>query len=554
MAGWQLNGIPPGASPNNQFTPALVPTGNGSVAILWREDQPAGSTVLGSELSGLGVLTWAQQPVLGTSGTFVWDGPGTTASDGAGGEISVGNVHTSGNWDIVAQRIDIHGNQLWGPDGVLVCAAVGDQVNPKVIADGVGGAICVWDDRRNGPLGDIYAQRMNASGTMLWTNNGVAACADPAAQALGSCLSDNAGGVVLAWDDGRNGNTDIYVQRISGSGTVLWAPNGNPFVVTPANEMFGQIVASGINGAIVTWVIATSLSPTWPPNMGDHYDVYTRRLDFGGIPDWPANVPVCIADGSRLPRAAVSDGAGGTIIALYDNRYGNTDLFLSRIDRFGNRTWGAGGIPLCTTVGEQLEPCMAADGAGGVIAAWSDQRGRTGADIYAGHVDALGNALWTPNGIPVCTALNNQSNPDMVADEVGGVVIAWEDSRNGNSLVFAQRLDAATGEWGNPNATGVGDTPAIPDGLIVRQNYPNPFGLSTDVAIELPEASDVSIEVYDVGGRRVNALALGSVAAGWRQVRVPGRDHDGRALASGVYFYRVSALGKTITRKMVIAR
>jgi hypothetical protein len=415
----------------------------------------------------------------------------------------------------------------------------------------------VWEDKRSDPFGDIYVQRMNASGTMLWTNNGVAACANASAQSLGSLISDNAGGVVLAWDDSRNGNYDIYVQRINASGNVLWAASGNPFVTTPATEHFGQMVASGNDGAILTWVVPAlggtgGYPPPWPPGAGDNYNAYTRRLDFGGNPDWLGSVLVCIADGSRYPKALVSDGAGGAIIGLYDNRLTSTDVFLTRVDRLGNQPWGVSGVRLCTGAGDQVDPTMVPDGAGGAIVAWSDHRGGPAADIYAGHVDALGNAMWDPAGVAVCTAVNDQSRPNMMPDGVGGVVVAWEDSRGGGSRAYVQRLNGANGAWGNPNASGVGDTPAR--SALVARNYPNPFGAGTDLEIELPATANVSIDVYDVAGRRVNDLAPGRLPAGWTRIPFRGRDDSGRELASGVYFYRVTAGASTITRKMVIER
>jgi len=552
MAAWQLDGIPLNPSPNNQVAPSVVSNGNGAVSLIWREEQPGGSTIFGAGLTGYGNATWLGN-FPGPTGTLYFPGPGTTASDGAGGEIAVWNTHISGNWDIVAQRIDIHGNPLWGPDGVFVCAATGDQDNPRLIADGAGGAICVWEDRRSDPFRDIYVQRMNASGTMLWTSNGVAACADGSFQALGSLISDNAGGVVVAWDDARNPTIDIYVQRINSAGNALWTANGMPFVITPANEHFGQMVASAPNGAIITWVVATPgpPPPPWQPAPMDHYEQYTRRLDFGGGLDWLANVQLCIADGSRMAKAAVSDGAGGAIIALYDNRYANTDIFLSRIDRFGNRVWSVGGVPLCTAAGEQLEPAMVPDGAGGAILAWSDHRGGPAADIYAGHVDALGNALWAPNGIPVCAAPGNQSHPDMTPDGAGGVAIAWEDSRNGNSLVFAQRLNATTGEWGNSGATGVRD---VPKSYQLEQNYPNPFNPITTISYTLPGKSDLELAVFGVDGKLVRVLESGTKPAGTFEAHWDGRDVSGHSVASGVYVYRLKAGSFNETRKMVLLK
>jgi hypothetical protein len=60
--------------------------------------------------------------------------------------------------------------------------------------------------------------------------------------------------------------------------------------------------------------------------------------------------------------------------------------------------------------------------------------------------------------------------------------------------------------------------------------------------------------VFDVAGRRVAARSLGSKPAGWQSISIDAVGDDRRPLASGVYFYRITAAGQTQTRKMVIAR
>jgi hypothetical protein len=101
-------------------------------------------------------------------------------------------------------------------------------------------------------------------------------------------------------------------------------------------------------------------------------------------------------------------------------------------------------------------------------------------------------------------------------------------------------------------ATGVGNLPPV-TALTVLQNRPNPFTSSSELEVGLPNASPISLEVYDVAGRRVRGVEMAGVK-GWQQVALVARDDRGQALASGVYFYRVHAAGTTITRKMVIAR
>ena len=61
----------------------------------------------------------------------------------------------------------------WLPDGNPVCTAAGNQRVLKMIPDGSGGTIIVWEDHRNGTNYNIYAQRMDNSGNELWTADGV---------------------------------------------------------------------------------------------------------------------------------------------------------------------------------------------------------------------------------------------------------------------------------------------------------------------------------------------------------------------------------------------
>lgn len=100
------------------------------------------------------------------------------------------------------------------------------------------------------------------------------------------------------------------------------------------------------------------------------------------------------------------------------------------------------------------------------------------------------------------------------------------------------------------NATGVDElgTP-VPTGFKLYQNYPNPFNPITKIKFSVPEASDVSLKVYDILGREVATLAQGNKAAGNYEVTFNGGD-----LASGVYLYRLIAGDRAETRKMNLVK
>jgi hypothetical protein len=90
---------------------------------------------------------------------------------------------------------------------------------------------------------------------------------------------------------------------------------------------------------------------------------------------------------------------------------------------------------------------------------------------------------------------------------------------------------------------------SMPAVVSLDQNYPNPFNPSTTIKFELPRASLVSLKVYDILGREVSVLVNDRKEPGAYEVRF-----DGSNLASGVYFYRLSAGTYVETRKLLLVR
>ena len=89
----------------------------------------------------------------------------------------------------------------------------------------------------------------------------------------------------------------------------------------------------------------------------------------------------------------------------------------------------------------------------------------------------------------------------------------------------------------------------LPTEFALNQNYPNPFNPTTQIRFDLPEASRVTLAVYDVLGRRVMTLADGAYAPGRHTVTF-----DGRSLSSGMYFYRLITDRQTFTKTMILQK
>lgn len=362
-------------------------------------------------------------------------------SDGDGGAFIAWYDPRGGSYDIYAQRISSAGVPLWTTNGVAVCTAASDQYSPQLVADGNGGVIITWFDYRPGASADIYAQRINNSGTPQWAANGIALCSATNHQSAPQIASDGSGGAIVTWPDYRSGTeNDVYAQRVDSSGTVQWTASGVVICTATNSQYYPTIVSDGAGGAIVTW---------YDRRGGVTTDIYAQRVSAAGTVQWTANgVALCTSADDQFGPVIVADNAGGAIVTWYDFRNGNYDIFAQRINSSGSIRWLSNGVALCTATGDQTYPLIASDSAGGAIVCWND--GRSGAyDTYAQRVTAGGVALWASDGAAICTAAQDQYNARIVADGTGGAMIAWRDYRGGVTIdMYAQRVsDGGAAQW-----------------------------------------------------------------------------------------------------------
>jgi hypothetical protein len=121
---------------------------------------------------------------------------------------------------------------------------------------------------------------------------------------------------------------------------------------------------------------------------------------------------------------------------------------------------------------------------------------------------------------------------------------------SGNILV----CDVENGVFAFTLTPALASEPPVDAEFELEQNFPNPFNPSTRIPFELTHGGRVTLEVYDVAGRRVRAVLDRALPAGLHEAEWDGRDDGGRGVASGVYFYRMRAGSRTETRRMVLLK
>ena len=422
----------------SQFAPQIISDGAGGYIITWYDlRNGSNDDIYVQKINASGVVQWTANGVAVSTANRDQFVP-QIVSDGAGGAIITWQDQRNGsfNYDIYAQRVNASGVVQWTADGVAITNAANNQQNPQIASDGAGGAIITWMDQR-GSTFDVYAQRINASGVVQWTTDGVALSTAGNSQFNPQLVSDGAGGAIITWQDNRFSNWDIYAQKINGAGAVQWTADGVAISSAASDQTGPQITSDNAGGAIITWQDFRSLST---------YDIYAQNINTSGAVQWTADgVAISTAAGYQQNPRLTSDAAGGAIITWQDQRNGssNTDIFAQRINTSGTVQWTADGVAISTAANNQNFPQLINDGAGGAIITWQDQRNSTvNTDVYAQKINGSGAVQWTADGVAISTAANNQTNPQLASDGAGGAVLTWEDARIGGSNIdiYAQNV------------------------------------------------------------------------------------------------------------------
>ena len=99
------------------------------------------------------------------------------------------------------------------------------------------------------------------------------------------------------------------------------------------------------------------------------------------------------------------------------------------------------------------------------------------------------------------------------------------------------------------NSEGVSEDGNVPTDFMLLGNYPNPFNSSTIIRLNLPQAGQIRIDIYNMLGQKIETLYDGFMSAGEKEVVWNGGD-----VSSGVYFYRVTSGERTATHKMLMLK
>jgi hypothetical protein len=395
-------------------------------------------------------------------------------ADGGGGSFVVWEDFRSGTSRIYAQHIDNTGAARWADGGVAISSSAATQTRPRIASDNGGGFIVVWEDGRNALVTqtDLYAQRLDANGVSQWPSDAIISSAG-GDQTHAEIAEDN-GDIFVVWQDtrmGLAGVSDIYAQRLLANGSMGWTQDGVAVSVAANIQQLPKITRDGNGGAILAWERFVD------PEAGLHH-IYLQRLDGNGIPQWDVN---------------------GSFYITWHN---------------ANRETATQGTLYRDSFTRLLE-----DGAGGAFVLFRDRRTAGDSNISMQRVNADGTLQWQSPAAPVSWQRNsNQLNPRMAPDGNGGVIVVWEDYRSAlhASDIYAQRLDAdGTRLW--QNGTSLNGVPVT--SVTLHQGEPRIVSDGSGGAIVAWEANanEAGMQRKNVYAQRLNDAG----AVQWESNGVP---------------------------------
>jgi hypothetical protein len=339
----------------------------------------------------------------------------------------------------------------------------------------------------------------------------------------------------------------------------------------PSQRSVGGDISMGPNGEVyVCWAGVTNVSPfkeilvgfASSTNGGMMWNVNENAFDVNGITGLLQNKDNIRVNG--LPSIAVDRTGGprnGWIYIVTGQKDLSTagsdpDIILNR-STDGGLTWSDGirvNQDALNNGKIQFFPAIDVDKFGAVNILFYDDRNTTSdsASVFLARSDDGGHS-WNEFEI----SDHNFKPAPVLVGKMGDNI----DIVSTNNKIWPVWMDNSTGIyqiWTAPiefSAVNVEDQNLAPKSFELKQNYPNPFNPSTIIGFQISKTGYVSLEVFDILGKKVISLVNETKSPGFYEIEL-NTDNllNNNRLHSGTYFYRLSVNGYTDTKSMLLIK
>lgn len=330
---WGADGIVLSTGDAN-YSPKVIATNAGNAIIAWQQDE----VIHFQKITPAGTLPWGSSglTISQTGLTFSWPQLLPVGTD----EFIMKYYQDSGTFPaitrhIYAQKYNASGSGVWS-SATLVSNAGGisawTQVLP-IINDGSDGFYIAWhDDRDNNQLASTWVNHISNAGAVMFTANGVEA------STLGGrnhyypqlALPPGSSNVFVFWNemDGNQNNRGIYGQKITSTGTKLWATSGMVFIEISLTDVFPEAARNSPTDVVLFYSQQIT---------GLEYELKAFRVDTDGGYVWSPNHKTICSVASEKVHVETNNFANNQWIMTWeDDRSGQKDIYAQNIQLDGS--------------------------------------------------------------------------------------------------------------------------------------------------------------------------------------------------------------------------
>jgi hypothetical protein len=433
---------------------------------------------------------WVNNPALNNK--FVVDASDpiniSTAADNKGGAFIFweDNKHGFSN-DIYFLHVDANGKPSFRADGKKISEAAGIKVKPETAGNLPGTAVVVWNDFSRSKQGNLFVQKVINNGNLMWGNNGVQISRNLFDTGEYSIESDSRGNTFVSYigkEEEFGNQFSIFLQKLNYYGTPLYGDEGKRINVSNWRKSMSSVLPDDNGGAFLFWIEShgnkssifsqhidsvgnvlwgkkplmvsnpehnvvtysvqktdfNSLYIAWQVHQTQRV-VYHQLIDFKGKNLWTSGgKPVTSRQGNQTnPQVLTADSV---LIVSWTNDQSDKNIYIQRFDKTGRALWAKDGVAVIEIEGDQFGQKLLPDGTGGAIVSWIDKRFESiKANIYAQRVTYKGELDWREDAIEVASNHNtDKSYVSIVSDNRGGIIAVFKEKREGNNLIYGQKL------------------------------------------------------------------------------------------------------------------
>lgn len=423
----------------DQVQPKIRPTSDGGCYISWFDNNPDGNPPYGYDvylqrLDATGLRQFDPRGIrladLGMSSTQDY-GLDVDAGDNALVAF-LDDRRPGGAITVTAMRVSPAGEQLWGRKGTQVGRGPDFLGQPKITATSDGFAVVGWIDNNN-----LMFQRLDRHGNKLWGSAGLTIAA-PAGltYSLADLHAGEAGTVIASWVSaaGFSGPKHLLANKLGTDGSLLWGA-AHVTVFDGGSLQFGNFppfVTDGAGGAVFGWYETSPLQSRAQHILADGSEAFPHN----GVPGSTNTAH------DQVNPSVAYDPATGSIYLFWDEilegPLTNEGISGQKFDSAGVVQWGDFGLVVQSFTSAAVINVTSVFTANGPLVVWSSEPAFAQDSILGAKVDPSGAIICPP--FAVSSLLSSKSRLDLTLSSTGFALAAWSDGRADGGDIYAQDI------------------------------------------------------------------------------------------------------------------